>query len=126
MTTLYPFIALGSLVNAVFSMHSSVLFVLRRNSQVAVFHFAYVALLAGGALVLVPLIGLIGYGLAELMTMAAYVVIHRQVATLFTLRYRASAPWLFALAPPIFAPLLPLPFAPLLFLPAVALLFLRR
>jgi O-antigen/teichoic acid export membrane protein len=123
---IFPFIALGSLVNAVFSMHSSVLYVLRRNRQVGVFHAAHVALLAGGAVLLVPVAGLIGYGLAEVVAMAAYVVIHRQVAKLFPLRYREAAPWFFALAPPIFVAVMPLPYAPLLFVPTVVLLSLSR
>lgn len=123
---IFPFIALGSLANAVFSMHSSVLYVLKRNRDVAVFHLAHVGLLAGGALLFVPVIGLIGYGLAELVAMASYVVIHRQVAKIFPVRYRTSAPWFFALAPPIFVALVPLPYAPLLFVPAVVLLSLSR
>jgi PST family polysaccharide transporter len=123
---IFPLIALGSLVNSVFSMHSSVLYVLKRNREVGLFHLVYAGLLGGGALLLVPTVGLIGYGLAEVVAMAAYVVIHRQVAKLFPLQYRASAPWFFVLAPPIFVASLPFPYALLLFLPVVVLLSLGR
>ncbi len=123
---IFPFISLAALTNAMFSMHSSVLYVLKRNRQVAVFHLTCVGLLAGCALILVPAFGLIGYGLAEVGAMASYAVLHRQVTRLFPLRYRTSAPWFFALAPPIFVSLVPLPYAPLLFVPVVVLLSLTR
>jgi O-antigen/teichoic acid export membrane protein len=123
---IFPFLALGALANAAFSMHSSALYVLKRNRQVALFHVTSVGLLAGGAVILVPMIGLIGYGLAEVAAMAAYFVIHRQVANLLPIRYHTSAPWFFVLSPPIFVPLVPLPYAPLLFIPAVVLLSLPR
>ncbi|MEX0892411.1 MAG: oligosaccharide flippase family protein [Gemmatimonadota bacterium] len=72
----YPFIAVAMLVNAMFNLHSSALYVLRQNGQVAVFHAVQTGLLAGGALVLVPRLGLIGYGLAELLAVASYAVLH--------------------------------------------------
>jgi O-antigen/teichoic acid export membrane protein len=123
---LFPLIALGSLANSAFTMHASVLYVLKRNRDVGVYHVAYIALLAGAGLLLVPALGLIGYGLAEVVAIASYVVLHRQVARLFPLRYRTSAPWLFALAPPLFVAVVPLPYAPLLFVPAAALLCMAR
>jgi PST family polysaccharide transporter len=119
---IFPFLALGALANAMFSMHSSALYVLKRNRQVGLFHLTSVGLLAGGSLILVPRIGLVGYGLAEVAAMAAYFVIHRQVTNLFPTRYHTSAPWFFALSPPIFIPLVPLPHALLLFLPVIILL----
>jgi O-antigen/teichoic acid export membrane protein len=123
---LFPLIALGSLANSMFTMHASVLYVLKRNRDVGVFHVAFVALLTAAALLLVPAVGLIGYGLAEVVAIASYVLIHRQVARLFPLRYRTSAPWLFALTPPLFVAVVPLPYAPLLFVPAAALLCMAR
>lgn len=72
----YPFIALSYLVNAVFSMHSSALYALQRNLKVVSFSLIHVALFAGGAFFLVPRVGLVGYGLAELIALASYAVIH--------------------------------------------------
>lgn len=123
---IFPFVALAALVNAGFSMHSSALYVLRRNGQVAVFHLVYVGLLAVGALLLVPRIGLLGYGLAEMVAMAAYVIIHQHVMRLFPFSFRSSVPWFLAFAPPIFVTTVPLPYALLLFLPTIALLSLGR
>jgi O-antigen/teichoic acid export membrane protein len=74
--TIVPYIALGSLVNAAFALHTSALYVLRYNTDVAIFHSLHVILFAAGALVLVPGHGLIGYGIAELVAMPSYLAIH--------------------------------------------------
>jgi O-antigen/teichoic acid export membrane protein len=72
----YPFIALSYLTNAEFNMHSSSLFVLRRNWSVSAFHAAHVALFAGTAWFLVPKLGIVGYGWAEVAALLSYAVIH--------------------------------------------------
>ena len=73
---IYPYIAAGMLVNALFSLHSSALFVLRRNLLVATFHCAHVLLFFAAATWFVPRVGMIGVGYAELVAMASYVLIH--------------------------------------------------
>ena len=73
---LVPLIAVGFLVNAVFSLHSSVLQIYRRNWDVAIFNAVLMAILFGASLVLVPRIGFIGYGWAEVLTLPAYLLIH--------------------------------------------------
>lgn len=99
MLEVYPFIALGYLVNAVFNMHSSALYVLRRNWEVTIFHVVHIALFAGGAFWLVPRVGLVGYGWAEVLALASYPVIH-----FFTVRevgspdYRLAGLWMLAFA----------------------------
>lgn len=72
----YPFIALSYLVNGIFNLHSSALYVLQRNLDVVVFHSVHIALFAGSAFVLVPRMGLAGYGLAEVVALASYAVVH--------------------------------------------------
>lgn len=72
----YPFIALSSLTNSVFSMHSATLYVLSRNLEVTLYHLIYIALFAGAAFVLVPRLGLVGYGWAEITTIASYLSLH--------------------------------------------------
>jgi PST family polysaccharide transporter len=84
---IYPYIAAGVIVNALFSLHSSVLFVLRRNAQVAIFHAVHVALLFAAAAWFVPRFGIIGVGYAELVAMASYVLIH-----VFTVRVLGRSP----------------------------------
>jgi O-antigen/teichoic acid export membrane protein len=72
----YPFIALAYLTNSLFNLHSSTLYVLKKNWEVAVFHLIHVALFAGGAWFLLPKLGLTGYGWGEVIALAAYGIIH--------------------------------------------------
>jgi PST family polysaccharide transporter len=81
----YPFIALSNLTNSLFNMHSSALYVLRRNWEVTAFNVVYMVLFVGAALLLVPRFGLVGYGWAEVATLASYVVVH-----LYVMRYIGS------------------------------------
>jgi O-antigen/teichoic acid export membrane protein len=72
----FPFIAIGYLANSIFNLHSSVLYLFGKNLEVAWFHAAHIVLLAGSAFVLVPYLGIIGYGWAEICAIASYFVIH--------------------------------------------------
>jgi PST family polysaccharide transporter len=72
----YPFIAAGLLVNALFNLHSSALYVLRRNWDVTLFHVIHVLLLAAGVIAFAPSVGIVAYGIGEMMALASYVVIH--------------------------------------------------
>ena len=112
------------LVNAVFSMHSSVLYVLRRNWDVALFHGVHIILFAGGALLLLPRWGLLGYGLAELVALLGYLIIHLQVRRLFSPSYLSVIPWVLAFMPPVWATLINFPGGLLLWLPLVGVLAL--
>jgi len=76
---IFSFVALGYLVNALFSLHSSALYVVRRNWEVAFFHLFHIVLFAGGALLLVPRLGIIGYGWSEVIALLSYPMIHFQV-----------------------------------------------
>lgn len=105
--TIFPFVAAGYLVNAVFSLHSSALYVLGRNWDVTLFHLVHVALFAGAAILLVPRIGLLGYGWAELAALAGYVVIHVLAnRALGALEVGLCLAWALGLALPLFAPIL--------------------
>jgi O-antigen/teichoic acid export membrane protein len=72
----FPFIALSALSNAMFNLHSSVLYLLGRNYSVALFHVVHVFLFAGSAIFLVPRIGFLGFGWAETVALVSYVTIH--------------------------------------------------
>ena len=74
---IYPFIALSYLSNAMFNLHSSVLYVLQKNWEVTAFHVAHIILFAGASLLLVPrLSSIVGYGWGEVVALASYAVIH--------------------------------------------------
>ena len=118
----FPFIALSYLLNAVFNMHSSVLYVLQRNRAVTLFHACHIALFATGALLLVSQVGLIGYGLAEVVALPAYAVSIGKCDNLFEVSYWRVAPWLVGLVPPLFTVFLPMPWTLLLWTPFLGVL----
>lgn len=72
----YPFIAWAYLTNSLFNLHSSTLYVLRKNVSVALFHLLHAALFVGGACLLIPKLGFVGYGWAEVIALASYGLIH--------------------------------------------------
>jgi PST family polysaccharide transporter len=99
----FPFIALSYLSNAMFNLHSSVLYMLQKNWKVTWFHVVHILLFAGGAVLLVPRMGFVGYGWAEVAALLSYPVIHLFLArTVGRPSYRAPAIWyaasVFALA----------------------------
>jgi len=73
---IYPFIALSLLVNALFNLHSSALYALKRNWEITLYHIIHITLYAVAAFLLIPRLGLVGYGWAELATITSYAVIH--------------------------------------------------
>ena len=101
---IYPFMALGYLVNAVFNLHSSVLYVLQKNWAVTSFHLAHVILFIGAAFLLTPQLGLEGYGWAEVAALPGYIVLHVWLlANVGTPIYTPAAIWLIAFALPLFS-----------------------
>lgn len=95
----YPFLALSYLTNAQFNIHSSILYVLRRNLDVFWFHAVHIVLFAGSAWFLVHRFGLVGYGYAEAVTLLSYPVIHYSVKrAVGSPDYGISAFWWAALA----------------------------
>lgn len=75
----YPYLALAYLTNAQFNIHSSILYVLRRNWAVSWFHVVHIVLFAGAAWFAVERWGIVGYGYAEIVALLGYPVIHRFV-----------------------------------------------
>ncbi len=90
----FPFIALGYLSNAMFNLHSSVLYLLEKNYQVTVFNSVHISLFAGSALWLVPQLGFRGYGWAEVVALLSYPVIHAYLARqVGSPSYRVAGIW---------------------------------
>jgi O-antigen/teichoic acid export membrane protein len=90
----YPFIAFAYLTNATFNLHSSVLLVLQKNWQVALYHLVHVGAFAGMATVLVPRLGMVGYGWAEVAGFMGYVVLHLYLVRAVGIpRYRLAVVW---------------------------------
>jgi O-antigen/teichoic acid export membrane protein len=119
---LYPFISLGILLNVVFNMHSSALYVLKRNWSVALFHLSHTLLFSFSAFLLVRHFGILGYGLAEVIALLSYFVIHFRLEKELRPSYSNAWPWVLGFGPPLFAPILPHFWIPLLFLPLLIVL----
>jgi O-antigen/teichoic acid export membrane protein len=118
----FPFVAGAYLLMAGFALHNSLLYVLRRNRRVAAINALRVVTLTTLSLVLLPLVGVAGYGLALLGAQASAVLLDREVRKLFQYRLARALPWLVGLLPPMFVPLVPMPAALLLWVPALALM----
>ena len=84
----YPFVAAGVLVNSVYNLQASALFVLDKQWIVMRCYTAHVVLLGAGTWLLLPHWGIIGYGLAELLACCAYYAIHRGVSGILHLSCR--------------------------------------
>lgn len=70
----YSFIALAHLSGMAVSLHSSILFVLRRILELTCFRLLYLVLFAGSAMLLVPYLGLTGYGWAEVIPLPIWIL----------------------------------------------------
>jgi O-antigen/teichoic acid export membrane protein len=97
--SVFPFIALSYLSNAMFNLHSSVLYLLQKNWEVTWFHCVHILLFSASAVVLVPRVGFAGYGWAEVVALASYLVIHLFVAReVGSPSYGMAAIWYFTAA----------------------------
>jgi O-antigen/teichoic acid export membrane protein len=101
---IYPFIALSYLSNAMFNLHSSVLYVLKRNWEVTAFHAVHLALFAGAAFIGVSRVrGSIGYAWGEVAALASYAVLHFFVVRhISSPEYGLPILWWLALAAALF------------------------
>lgn len=65
---------------SIFNLHTSVLYLLGKNMAVTWFNLIHVAIFGVTALLLVPRMGIIGYGWAEVCTLFSYIVLHLYVS----------------------------------------------
>jgi O-antigen/teichoic acid export membrane protein len=100
----YPFVAAGVLINSVFNLQASALFVMGRQWAVLRSYSIHVALLSGGTFLLVPRFGIVGYGWSELLACASYVLIHISTTQVSALSYRKLLPWMVIFLSLLFAP----------------------
>lgn len=88
----YPFVAAGVLVNSVYNLQASALFVLERQAVVMRAYSLHVGTLALMTFLLVPRMGILGYGWAELAACGAYFFIHSGLTGELSISYRRLAP----------------------------------
>jgi O-antigen/teichoic acid export membrane protein len=101
----YPFVAAGVLVNSVYNLQASALFVVGKQWLVMRSYTAHVVLLAAGTLFLLPRLGIAGYGWAELLACGAYPLLQKGLGAT-PISYRRLAPWLVIFTALLFAPML--------------------
>ncbi|MGG6293244.1 oligosaccharide flippase family protein [Leptolyngbya sp. AN02str] len=101
---LFPLVAIATLVNSVFDMHSSALYAAGHNRDVAKQNAAYILLLWLSCSLLLPRFGVWGYGLAELVALPSFVLIHTSLTKLYGSPNYHVVVWLIlATLPPLFA-----------------------
>lgn len=98
----YPFVAAGVLVNSLFNLQASALFVAGQQWVVLRAYVWHVALLVGATVVLLPRLGILGYGWAELAACAGYGVLHAGLARVISISYKKLAPAILAFLAPLF------------------------
>jgi PST family polysaccharide transporter len=101
---IYPFVALGVLVNSVYNLQASALFVLGHQYVVLRAYLAHVVVLGTVTAVLLPTHGIAGYGWAELLACGAYAVIHCGLTKSASIPYRRLAPALAGFSIVLFLP----------------------
>lgn len=122
---LYSLLALATLLSASGLIQVTVLVSRGQNLRVAVSAAIQTAVLILAAIVLVPHLGINGFGVASLIALVAFVYTDRVVRRLAAFSYRMFFPFALAIAPPVLFPLLGPPFGFLLFAPLIGLLAAR-
>jgi len=101
----YPFVAAGVLLNSIYNLQASALFVIGKQWVVLGSFSAHVLLLAAGTLFFLPRFGIAGYGWAELLACAAYPALQLGLKAT-PISYRRLVPWLAIFTVLLFAPML--------------------
>lgn len=85
---IFPFIAIGQIVNGAFSLHSSALYVLGKNREVSLFHLIHIIVFIPATWYLTTMLDNIsGYGWAEVVALVSYAQIrHALRKHLFVIR----------------------------------------
>jgi len=97
----YPFVAAGVLVNALYNLQASALFVMGEQWAVLRAYLLHVFLLGCGTWLLLPRWGIRGYGGAELLACGGYAVLHLMAKGITRVSYQKLGWLTFAfLAPP--------------------------
>jgi PST family polysaccharide transporter len=121
---LFPLIAFTTLVGTMFNLHSNALQVRLANGPVLVLRVAQVGITFAVAWWLVPQHGILGFGLAEVARLAAFLIVDRAVRRLYVPDYRPALPWLVAFVPPLATPWVGWPVASALLVPGLVILAL--
>jgi len=89
---IFPFVAAGVLVNSVFNLLASALFAIGQEWAVMRAYSSHVLLLAGATCVLLPKVGVVGYGWAELIACTGYIFMLSRLGAVAKVSYRRILP----------------------------------
>ena len=119
-----PFIMVGVFITDLFSLHAHVLTVKSRTRNLAATYGGlFVAHLVGTSL-LVPVLGIRGFGVSAVLALVALVPLHLGVRAVFPPVYDQALPWIVGLAPLMLTPLVDGRSALLLAIPLLVVLAL--
>ena len=82
-TKIFPLVAFAASVSAVFDLHKATLHAVGKNNAVTIQNSTYIAFLWLICWCLIPLFGLWGYAIAEIITLPAYYVSHQHFKSLY-------------------------------------------
>jgi O-antigen/teichoic acid export membrane protein len=118
----YPFVASGVLVNALYNLRASALFVTGESWVVLRAYAWHVVLLMIGTVLLLPRFGILGYGWAELAACGAYAALHTSVAQIAPVSLKKLGLLLSVFATPLFSLLVRGAWGLILYLPMMMFL----
>jgi O-antigen/teichoic acid export membrane protein len=121
----FPWIAAAIVINSVFNLQASALYVLGEQWTVLRAYCAHIVLFAFGAYFLVSRAGLTGYGWADLVACASYWLLHRRLGEHTHLSYRRVGAGCIAFGLPLFTHLVPSFWNWILWLPLLLLAVLQ-
>ena len=79
---IFPFIAFGILISSIFDLHASALYAVGKNLVVARLNTVYIGLLWLISILLIPSLGLWGYGLSEIIALISFFLAHQAIVEL--------------------------------------------
>ncbi len=100
-TQIFSLLAISASVTTVFDLHKATLHAAGHNNAVGILYLAYVGLLWLCCWIFIPLIGLWGYGIAELLALPSYYLIHRSLVKFCGSPNYWSAFWIVLAACPV-------------------------
>lgn len=80
---IFPCIALSIIVSALFDLHSALLYASDHNREMIRFSFVNISLLWLACLCLIPFLGVMGYGIAEVVALPSYYLVHRSLCKFY-------------------------------------------
>lgn len=123
---LYPWLALAFLASAAFSAQSVLLQMRGRGWSVVAMNALKLGLVAAGTALLVPSLGIDGFGVASALATGAYLITHMETRREVGYRLAPVLPWLAAFGALLFLPHVPAAWIPVTLLPLALAAALAR